>query len=75
MKPHELRSMSREELEEHARELRQELFNLRFRGTTQQLDNPLRLRTARKDLARTLTVLRELDLGLESGTGEGTRNG
>lgn len=75
MKPDELRSMSREELVEHARELRQELFNLRFRRTTQQLDNPLRIRTARKDLARTLTVLRELDLGLESGTGEGTRNG
>lgn len=75
MKSHELRSMSREELEEHARELRQELFNLRFRRTTQQLDNPLRIRTARKDLARTLTVLRELDLGLESGTGEGRQNG
>jgi large subunit ribosomal protein L29 len=75
MKTHELRSMSREELTEHARELRQELFNLRFRSTTQQLDNPLRIRTARKDLARTLTVLRELDLGLESSTGEGRQNG
>jgi large subunit ribosomal protein L29 len=75
MKTHELRAMSREELEEHARELRQELFNLRFRSTTQQLDNPLRIRTARKDLARTLTVLRELDLGLESSTGEGIQNG
>ena len=72
MKTHELRSMSREELEEHARELRQELFNLRFRRTTQQLDNPLRIRTARKDLARTLTVLRELDLGIASGAGEGS---
>ncbi|MFO8184074.1 MAG: 50S ribosomal protein L29 [Candidatus Aegiribacteria sp.] len=72
MKAHELRAMSREELEEHARELRQELFNLRFRSTTQQLDNPLRIRTARKDLARTLTVLRELDSGLESGPGEGS---
>lgn len=71
MKAHELRAMSREELEGHARELRQELFNLRFRSTTQQLDNPLRIRTARKDLARTLTVLRELDSGLGSGPGEG----
>lgn len=75
MKAHELRAMSREELEEHVRELRQELFNLRFRSTTQQLDNPLRIRTARKDLARTLTVLRELDSGLGSGPGEGSRNG
>ena len=71
MKTHELRSMSREELEEHARELRQELFNLRFRSTTQQLDNPLRLRTARRELARTLTLLSELELGLETRTGEG----
>jgi large subunit ribosomal protein L29 len=75
MKSHELRAMSREELEEHARELRQELFNLRFRSTTQQLDNPVRIRTARKDLARALTVLRELDLGLESSAGEGMKNG
>lgn len=72
MKAHELRAMSREELEEHVRELRQELFNLRFRSTTQQLDNPLRIRTARKDLARTLTVLRELGSGLGSGSGEGS---
>jgi len=71
MKTLELRSMNQVELEEHARELRQELFNLRFRRTTQQLDNPLRIRTARKDLARTLTLIRELELGLESRTGEG----
>ncbi len=71
MKIHELRLMSREELEEHVRELRQELFNLRFRSTTQQLDNPLRTRVARKDLARTLTLIREFDLGLERSTGEG----
>jgi len=72
MKTHELRSMSPEELEEHARELRQELFNLKFRRATQPLDNPLRIRTARKNLARTLTVIREHDLGLESRTGEGS---
>jgi len=59
--------MSRDELQERVRELRQELFNLRFRGTTQKLDNPLRLRLARRDLARTLTMLREQDLGLETG--------
>jgi large subunit ribosomal protein L29 len=59
--------MSREELNERVRELRQELFNLRFRGTTQKLENPLRIRIARRDLARTLTMLREQDLGLEAG--------
>ena len=73
MKAHELRSMNRDELEERVRELRQELFNLRFRGTTQKLDNPLRMRIARRDLARTITVLHEFDLGLEAGTpGEGS---
>ncbi|MBD3276717.1 MAG: 50S ribosomal protein L29 [Candidatus Aegiribacteria sp.] len=72
MKTHELRSMTRMELEEHARELRQELFNLRFRGTTQQLDNPLRIRTARKDLARTLTVIREMDINQTTESGEGS---
>ncbi|MCK4806982.1 MAG: 50S ribosomal protein L29 [Candidatus Aegiribacteria sp.] len=72
MKTRELRSMSPEELEEHTRELRQELFNLRFRRTTQPLDNPLRIKITRKNLARTLTVIRELDLGLESRTGEGS---
>jgi large subunit ribosomal protein L29 len=72
MKTHDLRAMSRSELEEQARELRQELFNLRFRKTTQQLDNPVRIRTARKELARTLTLIRELDLGLESAAGEGS---
>ena len=71
MKTNELRSMSLEELEEHARELRQEIFNLRFRRTTQPLDNPLQIRITRKNLARTLTVIREHDLGLVSGTGEG----
>jgi len=72
MKTHELRSMNPEELEEHTRELKQELFNLRFRRTTQPLDNPLRIRTVRKNLARALTIIREHDLGLESGTGEGS---
>ena len=71
MKTIELRSMSLEELEEHARELRQEIFNLRFRRTTQPLDNPLQIRITRKNLARTLTVIREYDLGLVSGIGEG----
>ena len=72
MKTHELRSMSLEELEEHARELRQEIFNLRFRRTTQPLDNPLQIRITRKNLARALTVIREFDLGVVSGNGEGS---
>ena len=61
MKAHEMRAMTREELEEHVRDLREELFNLRFRRATQHLDNPLRMREARRELARTLTVLKETE--------------
>ena len=66
MRVHEMRAMSREELLERVRELRQELFNLRFRTITEQLDNPLRLRFARRELAAALTVLREDELGILS---------
>lgn len=65
MKAHEMRAMTREELEEHIRDLREELFNLRFRRATQHLDNPLRMREARRELARTLTVLQEMDPAAE----------
>ncbi|MBI1797761.1 MAG: 50S ribosomal protein L29 [Candidatus Eisenbacteria bacterium] len=40
-------------------ELREELFNLRFRNSMRQLDNPLKIRENRRELARLLTVLRE----------------
>ena len=40
-------------------ELREELFNLRFRNSMRQLDNPLKIREGRRELARLLTVLRE----------------
>jgi large subunit ribosomal protein L29 len=40
-------------------ELREELFNLRFRNSMRQLDNPLKIREGRREIARLLTVLRE----------------
>ncbi len=63
MKPEKYREMTREELERVARDLREELFNLRFRVSSQKLDNPLRLRHLRRELARVLTILREDELG------------
>jgi large subunit ribosomal protein L29 len=63
MKPEKYRELTRDELERTARELREELFNLRFRVSTSKLDNPLRLRYLKRDLARVLTVLREDQLG------------
>jgi large subunit ribosomal protein L29 len=63
MKPEKYRELTREELERMARDLGEELFNLRFRVSTQKLDNPLRLRHARRDLARILTILKEDEIG------------
>jgi large subunit ribosomal protein L29 len=63
MKPEKYRELTREELERNVRNLREELFNLRFRVSTQKLDNPLRLRHVKRDLARVLTILREDEIG------------
>jgi large subunit ribosomal protein L29 len=59
MKASELRELSAEELMEKTRELRTELFNLRIKKNTGQLENTARLRTLRRDIARAETVLTE----------------
>jgi large subunit ribosomal protein L29 len=59
MKASELRELSLEELGHKLADLTQELFNLRFQRATDQLENPMRLRHARRDIARIKTVLRE----------------
>ena len=59
MKPKELRTLTRDELEQRLREAKQELFNLKFQHGTGQLANPLRIREVRKDVARLTTLLRE----------------
>jgi large subunit ribosomal protein L29 len=71
MKPEKYRELTREELERTARDLTEELFNLRFRVSTQKLDNPLRLRFLKRDLARVLTILREDQLGRKRLPGSG----
>jgi large subunit ribosomal protein L29 len=63
MKAEKYRELTREELERIARDLREELFNLKFRVSTQKLDNPLRIRLVRRDLARVFTILREDETG------------
>lgn len=55
----EMRDLSPEELAAKAAELKKELFNLRFQQAMGQIENPMRLRTLRKDIAKTKTVLRE----------------
>ncbi|MGC8487041.1 MAG: 50S ribosomal protein L29 [Clostridia bacterium] len=60
MKPKEVRDLSEPELQEKLRELKAELFNLRFQGATMQLENPMRIRQVRKDIARVLTIMSEM---------------
>lgn len=64
MKAKEIRQMSETELQSQLTELKTELFNLRFQLATGQLDNPLRINTVRKDIARVKTIVRERELGL-----------
>ncbi len=59
MKAAELREMTLAELREQLAKDRQELFNLRFRAATQQIENPRRFREVRKNIARILTILHE----------------
>ena len=59
MKASELRDLSGEELEAKARQLREELFNLKFQHAIGQLENNSRLNATKKDIARVLTILRE----------------
>lgn len=66
MKPAEVREWSDVELEEKLRELQSELLNLRFQLSTGQLDNPMRIRAVRKDIARVKTIQRERQLDLRS---------
>ena len=54
-----MRDMSPDEIRTRLQELREELFNLRFRNAMKQLDNPLKIREGRREMARLLTVLRE----------------
>lgn len=64
MKAKEIRQMSETELQSQLTELKTELFNLRFQLATGQLDNPLRINTVRKDIARVKTIVRERELGI-----------
>ena len=62
MKASEIRAMTNEELEAKLKDLKAELFNLRFQLAINQLDNPMRISAVKKDIARVKTVLRENEL-------------
>jgi large subunit ribosomal protein L29 len=59
LRPRELRNLTDEELEEKLHERRQELFNLRFQSATGALENSARLRLAKREIARILTLRNE----------------
>ena len=58
-RPSELRELSDEDLEHRLAERRQELFNLRFQSVTGALENTARLKLAKREIARILTVVTE----------------
>ena len=59
MKANEVRQLKPTELEERLGELKKDLFHLRMAHATNQLDNPLRIRAVKRDIARVKTVLRQ----------------
>ncbi|MET3616842.1 large subunit ribosomal protein L29 [Peptoniphilus olsenii] len=62
MKAKEIRNMSKEDLNKQVTELKNELFNLRFRLATGQLDNPSSIKNVKRDIARVKTIIREREL-------------
>ena len=62
MKGKELHNMTNEEFSAKLGELKSELFNLRFRHASGQLDNPMTIALVKKDIARVNTVIREREL-------------
>lgn len=66
MKINKIKEMSSPELEKEVGELKQELFKLRFKLATNGLDNPMRIKEVKKDIARIKTVLRQRELEVET---------
>ena len=69
MKASEIRQMARSEVDELLGDRLEELSNLRIQLVTQQLDNPLRVKSVRRDIARIRTVLRERTMDVNASTG------
>ena len=61
MKAQELVAMNKAELESKVKELKTELFNLRFQLATGQLQNTMVIQSVKRDIARCLTALRQLE--------------
>ena len=62
MRASDLRESSIDELQAKLKDLKEELFNLRFQLAINQLENPTRIKAVKKDIARVSTVIREIEL-------------
>lgn len=68
MKASELKALkekTRAELDQELIELKTELFKLRFQHATSQLENPIKLKDCKKNIARVKTIIREMELGIK----------
>ena len=65
MKAKEIRELTTAEIEQKIKELKEELFNLRFQLATGQLENTARIREVRKTIARMKTIIRERELAIK----------
>lgn len=72
LKAEKVRDLTEEEIAAKIREINEELFNLRFRNSMRQLQNPLLIRERRRDLARLNTVLTERRKGIRKAAGQET---
>ena len=68
MKPADIRELTTDEITQRIEQLQEEMFRLRFRSATMELENPMLLRNIRRDIARLNTILRERHMA-----GEGAR--
>ncbi len=71
MKPREIRDLTKEEILARKEELEHEIFNLKIRQATKQIDNPLRIRVLRRELARITTILDEDNKNIRNLTSKG----
>ena len=62
MKVEEIRKMSSDELNKELASLKEELFKLRFQHATNQLENPAQIANVKRDIARVMTIKREMEL-------------
>ena len=70
MKAYQLKELALDEVKLNLEDLEEEMSNLRFQKALGQLNNPLRIRIVRREIAQLKTVINEYDLGLRKMTGE-----